>query len=139
MCVEYRTMRRFYQKTVISGVIFWFLVFSPVFPLHAMTQSTPLTKALYFKGIEKVAQPEFLEKFNQGADKVKILVLLKDHENYKVLSVVEDVVLMKEVTPDIQTRQDRVNEAAYILHLFYFRGSRCCLSSSSPNPFPWPP
>ena len=111
MCVEFRAMRGFYQKTVIFGVVFSFLVFCPVFPQHAMTQSKPLTKALYFKGIEKVTQPEFLERFTQGAETVKILVLLKDHENYKVLSVAEDVVLMKEITPDIQARQDRVLNA----------------------------
>ncbi len=111
MCVEFRAMRGFYPKTVISGVVFSFLVFCPVFPLHAMTQSKPLTKALYFKGIEKVVQPEFLQRFTQGTETVKILVLLKDHENYKGLSVAEDVVLMKEVTPDIQARQDRVLSA----------------------------
>ncbi|MEE8380308.1 MAG: hypothetical protein V3R78_00330 [Thermodesulfobacteriota bacterium] len=61
--------------------------------------------------MEKVAQPEFLERFTQGAETVKILVLLKDHENYKDLSVAEDVVLIKEVIPDIQTRQDRVLNA----------------------------
>jgi hypothetical protein len=111
MCVEFRAMRGFYQKTVISGVVFSFLFFCPVFPQHAMTQSKPLTKALYFKGIEKVAQPEFLEKFTQGAETVKILVLLKDHENYKGVSVADDVVLMKEVIPDIQIRQDKVLNA----------------------------
>ncbi|MBW2184416.1 MAG: S8 family serine peptidase [Deltaproteobacteria bacterium] len=76
-----------------------------------MAQPRPLTQTLSFKGIEKVAQPEFLEKFNQGADKVKILVLLKDYENYKGLSVAEDVGLMKEVQSDIRDRQGNVLNA----------------------------
>jgi hypothetical protein len=105
MCEEVKTMRQFYQKTVISGVVFLLLAICPVIPQYAMTQPTPLPQALNFKGIEKVAQPEFLEKFTQGAETVKIVVLLKDYENYEGLAVSEDVVVMKKVQSSIRSRQ----------------------------------
>jgi hypothetical protein len=106
--MEVKAMRGFYQKAVISGVLFLFLAICPVIPQYAMTQPTPLPQALNFKGIEKVAQPEFLEKFTQGAETVKIVVLLKDYENYEGLAVSEDVVVMKKVQSSIRSRQEKV-------------------------------
>ncbi len=116
-------MRRFYQKTVISGVVFLLLAICPVIPQHAMTRPTPLPQALNFKGIEKVAQPEFLEKFTQGAETIKILILLKDYENYEDLAVAEDVVLMKKVQSSIRSRQEKVlntldNKQVHLRHRF---------------------
>ena len=111
MCEEVKAMRRFYQKTVISGVLFLLLAICPVIPQHAMTRYTPLTEDLNFKGIEKVAQPEFLEKFTQGAETVKILVLLKGYESYEGLAVAEDVVVMKKVQSSIRSRQEKVLNA----------------------------
>jgi len=101
-------MSGFNQKAVISGVVFLFLVIFSVMPQHAMTRPKPLPQALSFNGIEKVVQPEFLEKFTQGAETVKILVLLKGYKKYKGLSVAEDVVLRKEVQSSIRSRQEKV-------------------------------
>ncbi|MBW1854750.1 MAG: hypothetical protein JRJ00_08745, partial [Deltaproteobacteria bacterium] len=111
VCAVFGILKEFIKKAAIPVLVFSFIVFCAVIPQHAMAQPRPLTQTLSFKGKEKVAQPEFLEKFNQGAEKVKILVLLKDYENYKGLSVAEDVVLMKEVQSDIKDRQGDVLKA----------------------------
>ena len=78
MCVEFRAMRGFYHKAVISSVVFSFLFFCPVFPQHAMTQPKPLTQALSFPAQEIIQQDDKMRKYSYQINFAQALASVKN-------------------------------------------------------------
>jgi hypothetical protein len=84
-----------------------------------------------FTGIEKVAKPQFLEKFKEGAEKKRIMVLLKNGVGNTGLRISEKVALMKEMQSAIRTRLDPnqakldLNMAAITARSFFAPAASC--------------
>ncbi len=96
------------QKTILFGIIVSFFLTCPGLLEYATPGAKAFAQTVSFPGIEKVLQPKFLDKCNQGAKKANIIVQLKGYKNFKSLSVSDNAVRMKSVQSTIRSRQDRV-------------------------------
>ncbi len=105
------TFKTFLQKTLLSGIVCSFLLLHPGIFQYNVSQPEAFAQAIFFTGMEKVVQPEFLDKFNQGVEKVRIIVLLKGYKAFKGLSIAEDAISMKAVQSTIHNRQEHVLNA----------------------------
>jgi len=92
---------------------FLFIIFSFLFACQGTSTQAVLkleipAQTISFPRMTKVVQPEFLDQFNKGAERVKVIVLLKGFKDFNGLPVAGDTTGKEAFQSSIRSRQDKV-------------------------------